>query len=168
MLPLLVARIISEDEEELNSYIYPYFTPGGLSISNIDRSATVPFRSEIIKDGEVLIPIAFESQIIFGTPRTLHELTSDTTDIQCPAGKTAKIILFLQPRFSTMTIQIRSSVTANVANGTVLKTLIINSVDAFITIDAISLLASGFLTINITADSGDTVDVEGGAIIISA
>jgi len=161
-------EVTTEEEEDLSTYNYPIFTPGGIGSSDTDVQ-TVQTRSITIETGETLQPIAFENNVTNGTPITLHELFDNTTNIQSESGKTAKIILFIEGNTNNLTLNIRSSVTADTADGTILKAVNNSNLDssAFLTVDDISLLSNGFLTVEVTITSG-VIDIRGGMIIREA
>jgi len=162
-LPLILFKIEGEVDEELSSVNYPIYMADGL-FGGLTPNQII-YNSVKVEDGELVEYTSFFNQIQDET-ETLKELFIEANNIQSASGKTTKVILILRARSVNPTVIIRSSNTANMADGTIIKTInkTVWSDSTFLTVDNMELLSNGFLTLTVTGN----VDVESGVIIRQA
>ena len=160
-------EVVTVEGIELSSYNYPIYTPDQ-AFATLTANQ-IPYRVETIETGEVLEHVGSFNQVQNGAPKTLKTMYDNTVNVRSSSGKTSKIVLILQSRFSNSDVTIRSSNNIDTADGTILITLnnLSWSNNSFLTIDGVSLTSLGYLTVEVTSASGN-VDVEAGVIIREA
>ena len=145
-MSFIAAILFNEDVSELaNQIAYPVHSWG--------TDSQVIMRSIKVLDTETVIELAFDGQIISGTPKSLRLLSDSTSAYSVTSGKTAKIILILRGVSATSAIAIGESATADVAIVTTKHTTASVTTNEYSTVVIDSIAATKFVTINPTTAS---------------